>query len=249
MRPLLKRAARILRSTKTWLAAVAGAGVLAAIVIGFDKRNALGDWPIHLELFKFSLTVVVGGVIAFVFRMAEVKRQIRETRQRDLRDFYRRMLGAYNAAKKTRRLLDAHSWPADKAIKMSRKILDDLMSELQSAQLDFEALWREAQAGHKLFSEEKDRAAVVGHLKSAQTYLRGVLEVHEGLAWTANPLIMKFGDKAWRPLLCFFYDAKALERENMPEADRLRFDREFSKRVEEIRKCIVHTSEEADTDV
>lgn len=235
----------ILRSTKTWLVIVASLGGLLAFGIATgiatDEEHALSNEQIAQELFRFSLTVLVGGVIAFVFRMAEARRQIKDVRQRDLRDFYRRMLLAYNKAKKTRRLLRARSYAADGSVLIMSDHLHELMAELQSAQLDFEALRREAQVSQKLFSNQQ---AVCGHLKRAEKYLRAVLEVHESMGRTAQQASMGLNDSRYRRLLCFFFDQKALAAAGAPSQECLSFDTEFADQAQAVRRLIVGNSED-----
>jgi len=236
---------RIMRRTKTWLAIVAGTGVLVAILIAKWKGDGLDDDPVYHELFRFSLTVVVGGVIAFVFRMAEAKRQVRDIRQRELRDFYRRMLSAYNEAKKVRRLLYARSREVDGSVEISRKALDDLMAGLESAQLDIESLRRETEATRKLFP---DNGAVESHLSRAEKSLRGVLKVYESMDPTVEAARMPVGDFDFRKLLCFFYNQKELAAARVPDVDCKSFDSEFSDEIHAVRRLIVGTTEEVAAD-
>jgi hypothetical protein len=236
-RPLLSR---IARSTKTWLVIVAGFGVLAAAVL--VARKLVSPETANQEFFRFSLTVVVGGVIAFVFRMAEARRQVRDARQRELRDFYRRMLAAYNEAKKTRRLLRAYSHEVGESVEIPLKDLDDLMDKLQSAQLDFEALRREADVSRQLFT---DQEVVERHLGHAQDYLRQVLKVHEGMSRTDARMTMWLNASDCRPLLCFFHDPEKLAKAHVPKEDCQAFDARFSDQVNAVRRLIVGASEEA----
>lgn len=232
---------KLLRSTKTWLAVVAAAGIMAAVLLAHFKRGEFTDGTIHHELFRFSLTVVVGGVIAFVFRMAEARRQVKDARQRDLRDFYRRMLAAYNEAKKIRRLLRARSHASDSGIQIRREDLDELMDSLQSAQLDFEALRREAEASRKLVSDNK---LLEKPMARAQHYLREVLKVHEAMG-PGDPVALRFDDGAVRRLLCFFHSADELKTKGVRAADCDSFEVEFSDQAHAVRRVIVKSSEDA----
>jgi hypothetical protein len=238
-----RRISKILGSTKTWLAAVAAAGLIAAILIG-ALTPELKDQTILYEVFKFSLTVVLGGVIAFAFRMAEAKRQTRDVRRRDLRDFYRRMLAAYNEAKKARRLLRARSHSDGEAVTIVRKDLDDLMDNLHSAQLEFEALRRESQVNRKLLREPEEMKALERHLGKAEKYLREVLKVHEAIG-PSDPAVMPLGGESYRALLCFFNDRGQLAAKNVPPAECERFDTNFAEHAQAIRLLIVESDEEA----
>jgi hypothetical protein len=237
---LIRRRESILKSSKVWLAIVALAGILTAAVVALSTEGDLKDHTISYELFRFSLTVILGGVIAFVFRMAETRRQVRELRQRELRDFHRRTVEAYNEAKKIRRLLYARSHQVDGGVELDRKDLDDLMCDLQSTQLDFEALRRETETNHKLFSDER---AVEQYLKRAESYLRKVLKVHEKLG-RMDPVLLPFGSSERLALLCFFYDRDALKGWEIAKADCDSFTTNFANPVLQVRKLIVGTTHE-----
>ena len=234
---MIRRRGSVFGSTKTWLAIVALIGILTAAWIG--RNGDLKSNTVSYELFRFSLTVVLGGVIAFVFRMAETRRQIRDLRQRDLREFYRRCLDAYHEAKKVRRLLRARSYTVDEGVEIDRQSLDELMEKLQSAQLNFETLRRETETNPKLFSDEK---AVEKLLKKVESYLRKVLKVHEQLG-RVDPVLLKFEASERLPLLCFFYDAEILGKRGVPLPACDSFDLEFSSHVQEVRRLIVGVSQ------
>lgn len=246
------RIGRVMRSTKTLAALVALGGLMLATVFGLNIQHRPADHPIQQELFKFSLTVLIGGVIAFVFRLAEAKRQVRELRQRDLRDFYKRMLDAYNKAKRARRLLLSRTHAVKPAggeesgtLEIARRDLDELMAELQSVQLDFEALRREAEVNTKLFP---DHSKVRQHLRSAEAYLRRVLKVHERIGRSGDMLAIGFDDAAYVDLICFYYDRVELEKRRVPSASCHSFNHEFADQVHAVRQLIVSVADENATE-
>jgi len=170
------------------IGAIIGLALVTIVVFSIWQvalNSTLGSEVFKL-LYQFLLIAVIGGIGTFLLsehsKDKERQREERAQEQALLRDFRKDLLGAYNAAKKVRRMLRARvhekngEEAGEEAIEM--KHYAELMHELISVQLRFELLGDEAKT---LFSPSVDNHVnengyIHSELKKMDEYLQAIVD-------------------------------------------------------------------------
>jgi hypothetical protein len=190
---------------------VALAGVAAFIVWRPAIERFLGPDAFKLT-YQFLLVTVVGGAVSAIYKEFQRQRDeqtkqtersaaAREAKRTLQRQFLTDSVAAYNAAKKTRRLLRAKA--IERPSQVHREPYDEQMQALMDAQLAFEALAERVRASPTLFP------GLEPDLDAIEKYLGGILKEYAAclsqftgspptLVLTSAPDLAEFTD-SYRP--------------------------------------------------
>jgi hypothetical protein len=188
-----------------WLVSLVGATLISALVLLFAPGAK--DWfsteKTYDNTLQFLFTTVLGAGIALFYRGVESRRaeQIREAenrraenlreqerereqieaRQSALDEFRRSLIETYHSTKKIRRTLRSVSFTMEdgKTYGCARVRFEQLMDQLEEAQLRTEALKEEVEARHDLFGSKDEKRKLKDLMNDAQDYLRGLLRYYE----------------------------------------------------------------------
>lgn len=229
------------RPPSTWpilLALALGAApVIAIAILKYSQTRPEWVWE---EVFKFSLTVVLGGIAALFFRSWEAGRQRREAARQAIREFHRGLLGPYNKVKKVRRLLRPNSMRDGRGMVIGRAVFDTLMVDLEEAQLEFETSVHAIEANQALFGDQ--HSAIHGELKAIEEYLRDLLREYERLPTGAEQVCLPISANTVRLLLCFFVDKHLLGQHGYSPGELSRWDDSCTSKMKSVRRRLVEAA-------
>ena len=143
-------------------------------------------------------------------------------------NFHYRFIIAYNTAKKARRMLRARSKNESGRWSIDLNLYDDIMSKLEDAQLEFEALRRASHAKKRALEPHYEE--ISGKLSRAEKYLRSVLREYERNARNENVPV----DGVRLP---FFVSSEDAEKHSID--DRERVDTEFFFLVDDVENKLI----------
>lgn len=170
--------------------AVAVATVLTALLLFCDHAPSWFNSQKSFELaVQFLIVAVLGGAVGLAYQAIDAQRaarqktlekatEVRQLRRKALEEFHRNFVVFYHESKKIRRLLRASSFvDAGRQRVCQRREFENLMRQLEDAQLTAERLFKEVGLQKDLFGSEG--AALEAKLDSVEKYLRCVLRHYE----------------------------------------------------------------------
>lgn len=159
---------------------VIAAGLFLAILLRMPA-DAQTDLVVEVAKAAIGLFPVVffGVIVAELLKRRDEERSRREKRREQRRAFRDRAIAAYNASKSVRRYLRGAGFGPRVPPRLDEVMLatlDEQMRALSTAQLQFEQLYREADAPGAPFA---DRDAVRGPLGKIEDYLNQAIKEWE----------------------------------------------------------------------
>jgi len=184
------------------IAAIAGIATLVYWRAPLDRDFSQGE--IFKTTYQFLLLTVIGGLVSLIYtqltkameeirlskekareqnRLLEEKAQEQRSTKRDLQiGFYTKFIGAYNSAKRARRILRATARESAQGMILVR--INPYGKELQTLidiQLQFETLIDEVEARPDLFFSIGNANNLKSNLSSIEEYLNDIVDEYENL--------------------------------------------------------------------
>ena len=188
------------------ISALGVVGVLIFLAWGKEIKDTVDEKVFSLT-YQFFLFALLGGGLSYFFRELSVERQLKqdallkkqEKRSIDnkrLREIHSELLGAYNKAKKVRRILRAKAVIQDPKSKESEVLLeqyDQQMEHLMDAQLVFETYAKRIKYNVLWLQAASD---LERNLESIESYLNDILKEYQKnrKTFSGEPLVKRLDD-------------------------------------------------------
>jgi len=188
------------------ISALGVVGVLIFLAWGKEIKDVMDEQVFRLT-YQFFLFALLGGALSYFLKELSIARQLKqdtllkdqEKRSIDnkkLREIHSELLGAYNKAKKVRRILRAKALTQDPKTKEDQVLLeqyDQQMEHLMDAQLVFETYAKRIKYNVIWFQTASN---LEGNLKLIEGYLNSILKEYQEKrrTFSGEPSIKRLDD-------------------------------------------------------